>query len=523
VIIDFRSVRTLYAPADVVVIVGSGAAGLALSECLSKSGRPVILLESGSDVKGTSGLDGQASELNQGISLGVSYAGLVEGRARVLGGTTELWHGQCMRLHDIDLRARPWIANSGWPLELADLNRQYLAAERWLDVSGKGYGSDRWDEHPELAPIAWDPAHLLHDFTEYAPRPRLGYEHRHALASNRLVHAVVNVTVSRILVRDERVMGVEACSPDGHRSTIAASKVVLAAGAVENARLLLLSDPDGVGLGDGRDHTGRFLQDHPIVRTAEVIPRDYRVLQDRYLALHSGSRRLFPKVRLAPAAQEKHELLDATAVFVHDHQQPALAAARRLLIAARTRRLPKRLWRDTLMAARAPLPVAHDAYRRYALGLSSGIRPSAVWLQLWLEQTPNPDSRIALGETTDSLGLRRAEVHWRVGEQERSTSRLMTRWIAADLSRLGVAQVRELDAMRDDDAWQAGVTDAFHPAGTTRMSESARDGVVDPNLQVHGVRGLYAVGGSVFPTSGYANPTLTIVALAMRLGEHLKR
>ncbi len=474
-------------------------------------------------MKGTPTADDQAAELNQGASLGVPYSGLVQGRARVLGGTTELWHGQCMRLHDIDLRERPWIGGSGWPLTLADLDRHYVAAERWLGLTGNSYGSERWDDHPNLAPIAWDPTHLLHDFTEYAPRPRLGYQRRRELEHDRLVQAVTNATVSRILVTAGRVTGVEACSPDGHRSIIPAGDVALAAGAVENARLLLLSDPEGVGLGDGREHTGRFLQDHPIVRTAEVIRNDYRVLQDRYLALHLGRRRWFPKVRLAPAAQEEQELVDATAVFVHDHQQPGLAAARRLLTAARAHRMPKRFWRDAVMAARAPLPVAHDAYRRYALSRSSGIRPSAVWLQLWLEQPPDPDSRISLGAATDSLGLRRAEVRWRVGENERRTSRVMTRWIAEDLRRLGVAQVRELSAMHDDDAWQAGVTDAFHPAGTTRMSADPGEGVVDRNLQVHGVRGLYVVGGSVFPTSGYANPTLTIVAMALRLGEHLKR
>ncbi|MCW2525530.1 MAG: oxidoreductase, partial [Pseudonocardiales bacterium] len=97
----------------------------------------------------------------------------------------------------------------------------------------------------------------------------------------------------------------------------------------------------------------------------------------------------------------------------------------------------------------------------------------------------------------------------------------MTRWIAADLHRLGIAEVRELPAMHDDDAWRAGVTDAFHPAGTTRMSVSATDGVVDENLQVHGVNGLHIVGGSVFPIGGYANPTLTIVALAIRLADRV--
>jgi choline dehydrogenase-like flavoprotein len=126
-----------------------------------------------------------------------------------------------------------------------------------------------------------------------------------------------------------------------------------------------------------------------------------------------------------------------------------------------------------------------------------------------------------LARTRDSLGLQQAVVHWRCDDEELATTRRLTRWIAEDLERLGIARVRELPAMWDDGAWRASVRDGFHPAGTTRMADDPRHGVVDPNLQVHGVRGLYVVGASVFPTSGYANPTLTVVALAFRLVAHL--
>lgn len=519
-IVDVATPGSLNVPQDAVVVIGSGAAGIALAEDLARRGRPVVVFESGDDNTGAT-RDAALDDLNVGDSTGLDYR-LAEGRARILGGTTELWHGQCVRLHDLDVVDRPWVAPGvRWPYGLSELEPWYTRAEQWLGVSGRGYGAERWAEHPSLPPLAWDERYLLHDFTEYMADPMIGRAHRPGLVSAPGIKVVLRATVARLLVDDDRVTGVEIATPEGRRERVDATDVVLAAGGVENARLLQLSDPDGVGIGLGRLHTGRYLQDHPIIRTAEVLPHDHRVLQDRYIVLHKGRRRLFPKVRLSPEAQREHGLLDATAIFVHDHESPALDAARRLVLAARSRRAPAHPLRDLVAAAKAPTPVVRDTYRRYVRGLASGTRPSHVWLQLWIEQAPDPERRVVLGAARDRFGLRRTEVRWSASDQELETSRRMTRWVAADLARLGVADVRELPAMTDDDAWRRSVIDAFHPAGTTRMSVERGDGVVDPDLQVQGVRGLHVVGGSVFPTSGYANPTLTIVALALRLGEHL--
>jgi choline dehydrogenase-like flavoprotein len=519
-ILDFPTSNGSILPDDATVVVGAGAAGLVLALALADRGESVVVLESGDDA--TQSASAEPDDLNRGVATALPYRGLLQGRARVLGGAAQLWHGQCTRLNEIDMRLRAWVPDSGWPLSLSDLDAHYAAAESWLRVSGRGYDETRWAEHPQLPPVRWNSSHLLHDFTEYAPNHLLGSRYRKRLAEHRSVWLLLRATVGRVVLDADRPIGVEVINPNGRRRHVRAARIVLAAGAVENARLLQLSDPDGIGLGTGRAHIGRYLQDHPVIRTAEVLSTNYEILQDRYVGLLRGGRRLFPKVRLAPEAQERHRLLDANAVFVHDHDDPALEAARRLVLAARSRQWPDRVVSDGLLALRGAKPVARRAYRRFARGLAGGGRPGHVWLEVWVEQAPDAERRISLSAERNHLGLPRAEVHWTCDDREIETSRRLTRWVAEDLKRHGIAELRELPAMHDNDIWRLAVVDAYHPAGTTRMAESPRCGVVDPDLEVHGIPGLFVVGSSVFPTSGYANPTLTIIALALRLADRLR-
>ncbi len=522
VIVDVRSAEAhALATEGCVVVVGSGAAGMALALALAERGRRVLLLESGGDPRDRAGV-AASSRLNEGEVVGGGYTGLTGGRSRVFGGATQLWHGQCVRLQPSDVAPRAWVPGSGWPLPFAELERWYPAAERFFGLSGRGYGAERWGEHPGLAPLAWDAQHLVHDFTEYTTTPHLGTAHRARLRRSALVTVLEHATVARVLLAGSSVRGVEVALPGGSRREVPAASVVLAAGAVENARILMLSDPAGTGLGTGAEHTGRWLQDHAVVATADLQPLRGAWLQDRYSHLHRGRRRLYPKVALSAAAQEREQLVAANAVLVHEHDEDAaLTAARRVAGHVRARRFDAAALADVATAAGASPVLARTAYRRYARGLSGGVAASRVWLQVWLEQVPDRDSRVLLSSRRDAMGLPRVAVDWRVGQAEMATSRAFTRYVAADLERAGAARVVPREVMVDDAAWRAAVGDSYHPSGTTRMSADPRGGVVDPDGGVHGIAGLHVAGSSTFPIAGYANPTLTIVALALRLAGQL--
>jgi choline dehydrogenase-like flavoprotein len=139
------------------------------------------------------------------------------------------------------------------------------------------------------------------------------------------------------------------------------------------------------------------------------------------------------------------------------------------------------------------------------------------------EPMPNPDSRIRLGDERDGLGMRRVVADWRLTAEDKRQALALQRLLGTEVGRTGFGRLR-LSLAEDDTTWpDATIIGDEHHMGTTRMHADPAHGVVDANCRVHGVTNLYVAGSSVFPTAGAANPTLTIVALALRLANHLKQ
>ena len=134
---------------------------------------------------------------------------------------------------------------------------------------------------------------------------------------------------------------------------------------------------------------------------------------------------------------------------------------------------------------------------------------------------PNPDSRVLLGDETDALGLRRVKLDWRLTELDKRSVRRGLEILAAEFGRLGIGRMKIL-LSDDDTSWPDDLEGANHHLGTTRMHDDPSKGVVDRDCKVHGIDNLYVAGSSVFPTPGIGTPTMMIIALALRLADHLK-
>jgi choline dehydrogenase-like flavoprotein len=529
-ILDFRNPASGTAFDTDLCIVGSGAAGLSLAHLLGGALR-VLVVEAG-DRDPPAGTD----DFLAGEAADFPFAGFTAGRRRAFGGATRAWFGQCLRFEPIDFAPRDWVAHSGWPLDRAALDPFYDRAEQVLRVGTPAaatcYDAGIWQAAGLAGGDAFAP-HIVPRFTVYCPQPDFTRLFgRHYFRDHPAVTVLLNAAATGIALAasGERVAGLRVRGEDGHagggrHALVQARAFVLCGGGIENPRLLLASrDVQRAGIGNAHDLVGRFFQDHPSADTGSIATLRPRALQARFRKRRHGGLLVWPKLALTEAAQRDGRLLNATSLLRYDYNAvSALTRAKSLAEAVQARR-PAAVAREALRL----LPALPELAARGAHTLATGQAPvftaSRIWLKAHIEQVPDPANRITLADACDRFGVPRARLHWRTNALELATMRAITAAVGEALARQGYGEMTPAAWL---DAGEAGARDAFednyHHAGTTRMATTPAAGVVDPDCRVFGVDNLYVAGGSVFPTSGYANPTLTIVALAIRLADLLRR
>jgi choline dehydrogenase-like flavoprotein len=470
-------------PCD-VCIVGAGAAGIAIARTFRLGSTSVCLLESGGltfDDRTHRLYDGPA----EGTALNTSRSYLLSTRLRYFGGTTNHWAGYCRPLDRLDFTERSWVPYSGWPIGRDDLDPYYGLATDVLQIgSFEGTTEGRgW----EPGAVVFDGAIPTRQF--HLSPTRFGTRFRQELASAANLKVYLNANLVQVGVNDAaaHVDRLDVATLGGKRFTVIPKLVVLAAGGIENARLLLASDRvHRAGLGNARDLVGRFFMEHPGIPVGHILLTAPLRDPDLY---HGSAHQAF--LSLSDQLQRQHQLLNGAAFL---RFQPVEDAPDRVQQLARTL----------------------SALERIA-GRSSSSPPLYARVGIQAEQSPNPESRVTLIDETDELGMRHARLDWRLSARDIESARRTMEVIALELGRRGLGRgqaVEEVDL--------EGIDFQCHHMGTTRMSAGPALGVVDAHCRVHGVANLYVAGSSVFPTSGLANPTFTIVALALRLADHLK-
>jgi choline dehydrogenase-like flavoprotein len=507
-----------------VCIIGAGAAGITLALELESTGQRITVIEAG-------GLeyDAACQRLLDGEASGDRYPSLRDTRLSALGGSTGVWAGYCRPLEATDFESRDGTV--GWPFGRNTLDPFYRRAHEICDLGAFEYDADYWQSrlrHPLLLAGNQGARNLVFQVNAL----HFGARYRQRLEVSRNIELVLRAPVMRLHMSParDRVERITVRSLDGHGFEVHARRFVLAVGGIENARLLLLSggSPEQVP-GNGSGLVGRYFTDHPFVDPGYLLLTGGALRLDHYFPQPAGAEGSSALVRgalsLDPAVLERDHLQGGAVLFYpryEAHEAFATAGVKDFLEAIskfRGKSVPGETGLRLARAMRAPHQVAIAMLRK--LLVADG--PARRWrLRAMFETESQYDNRVTLGRERDELGRPQARVEWRLSERDLRSMRLFMHRLDESFRRASLGHV-ELGFDDDISGWRGAAIGGKHHMGTTRMHRDATQGVVDPDALVHGTSNLFIAGSSVFPGGGFANPTLTIVALAIRLADHLKQ
>ena len=503
-------------------IVGAGATGLALATQFLGTSWRVIVLESGLHAPDEFGED-----LNTVTSVGAPHDGWRAGRIRSFGGTTRAWGGQLVPMRASELAQRPWVAESGWPLDLADLEPYYRRVEKLLRTEGPPYDESVWARVGLTAP-GFDPQQVCVRFSQWASLGRRNFAvlWRRDLQKSKNITVLLDATAVSLSCTQpgDHCEAVHVRSRHGHGAAIRARVFVIACGGIETPRLLLVSGSEGRGVANGSGLVGRFFQDHISYVAGEILPASRRSVQNLFDPRYIGGTMLSVKLEPTDAAMCRNGWLNAMAhVAFQIPDALGWMELRRVLRSVQAGRLELPSLDESLAMVRGAGELARLVLTRALASRRRSPDSGGIYLLVDTEQAPNAASQVVLDTAVDGLGIARARLDWRITDLEYRTLTQFASHIATEFERLGLGTIRLAgppDLTRRDAPGTA--RDIFHHMGTTRMSQSARSGVTRPDLRCHDVDNLYIAGASVFPAGGIANPTFTALALTLRLADHLK-
>ena len=475
-----------------ICIAGAGAAGMTLALDLRASGLSVILLESGGFRR-----EAPPQRLSDGRMIGINTWNLRSMRVRALGGTTGHWEGWCRPLMPQDFEVHDYVPHSGWPIPYDDLLPWYARACDTLEIGPFQWNAQARAKAMGTAVLPTGGA-IDHRYYQFSPPTRFARVYGAALekAENIRVIAHANVVDIRLAQNQGRVESFTCRTVTKREFQVRANRYVLALGGIENPRVLLAArSQQPVGVANGYDVVGRYFMEHPhyygavgLVHLPDLDRRFYTRMPSDLRRANGTTVRVMGALGLAADVARREQLLNFSVAF-HPIKEDAETGA-----------LPS-------ASVQALLTRGNGGYQ-------------AAQLTIRAEQSPLAESRVSLTSDVDAVGMPRAALDWRIAPEDDVRLRRALELLGRELGAAGIAR-----------AWIPGDASRFvwrpspggHHIGTTRMGTDPATSVVDGECRTHQLENMYIAGSSVFPTAGEANPTLTIVALAHRLADTLKR
>ena len=434
------------------------------------------------------------------------------------------------RSNSVDFERMPDRPYSGWPLDFAVLAPFYDRAHWYCEING--FSSPSQASRSAAAKLIDSHDLELTEF-HYSPPTRFGERFRGKLASSDRIKVYLHANVTNILTAENgtHLTSIDAQTLSGRKIAVTASAYVLCCGGIENARILLnCTQRFSVGIGNHHDLVGRFFMDHLVATMGGVIVPQIEISDLGPLhTWHDGS--MFVRGALMNSAATvrqagrrgctliMHPIYRVNKAGPNAMQSPSYEAFQRIIQYAKRGHLAPNFGENGCIALEEPQAIARSLYYRLAKRLHPERTVEAIRVHIEGEQAPNPRSRVMLVNDIDALGMRRAALVWNI---DRTDSNNLYQTLMELARSVGAAGFGRMALNLEPGNELSKISTAWHHMGTTRMHDDQRHGVVDRHCAVHGLANFYIAGSSVFTTGGRVNPTLTIVALAIRLADHLK-
>lgn len=536
--VDARRVEDALVANATVCIIGGGAAGLTMALEFEKRGIDTVVLESGGFSPDTGTMD-----LYRGDNVGIPYHFGDNYRSRFLGGCSNCWGGWCRPMDAHDFEKRDWVPGSGWPFGLDELKPFYTRAHQVLRLGPENYDIEHWVKaigRPDVRRMPLVSGDVIDSLSQFSLPVRFGKHYRRELKAARHVRVFLWANVVDIETDADggAVKRVHVRTLTGKRMTVQARHFVLACGGIENARILLACNKQHTGgLGNANGLVGRYFMEHPRLVMGKLTLREawrrnklYDIMF-HYLnrSVRANGTHVAAQLTVAPEVQKRERMLNARIWFSSIFPGEGTAAAealKRMKFRVHGKIDPNHsVWRDLGILASEPLNAANFIAARQLrpVGFLKEMHFQMIKearFQMICEPAPDPDSRISLADTRDALGMPRVRVNWRLGDLVKHTFDRTVAVVGKEISDAGIADV-EYDEPQLGREWPEAIEGTWHHMGTTRMNDSPSLGVVDRHCRMHGIGNFFVAGSSVFPTAGANFPTITLVALALRLSDHI--
>lgn len=501
-----------------ICIIGSGAIGLTLAhEFASQSSLDVVILEAGEEQPG------DKRELEIPLNSGDIHSGVSGSFNQGFGGSTLSWGGQVLPFCSLDFEHRPWVEQSDWPIVKSDLENYYRRASSILNVDYLAFSTRSLSKNQH---DTGSTSSLKYGFSKWCPQPKLNLTLGNTIKESTSTHLIVNACVDQIHVRSDtkKISHISIVNQAGYQRHIRPTYTVLAAGGLENVRIMLRSALASECLRETElPALGHYYQDHIGYYGAKMTPINLTLFRKIFSTKLISGKKVQPKIFLSKRAQSSKKLLNVTANI--GIEQSTLSATNLIKEIYNSETILQKitLAKRSALLILSSLPEVISAL--YSLFIRKQIhipKNADFFLIANCESPPLRSSKITLSSEKDRYGYDKALVHWVL--DDRSKDSLEYYFVAAkkELELAGVAYLKIMPCLfSETEEWKNHSYSLYHHMGATRMSHSSKDGVVDANCKVHSVANLYIAGTSVLPTSSASNPTYTAIALAIRLADHL--